>query len=169
MKFVAVLSTFLLGAISSYMLQRYNVGSLLGTVLSRVVFVSTTWPRTMASDSNTTPTSSGGGEYSMAFVTVPNMEVGKKIAGGLVSNKLAACVNIIPGVTSVYEWEGKIENDSELILMIKTRTSLVTNLTDFVTKNHPYDVAEVISSPIDQGNKPYLDWIGKTVKTPPSP
>ena len=45
------------------------------------------------------------------------------------SNKLAACVNIIPGVTSVYEWEGKIENDSELILMIKTRTSLVTNLT----------------------------------------
>ena len=46
-----------------------------------------------------------------------------------VSNKLAACVNIIPGVTSVYEWEGKIENDSELILMIKTRTSLVTNLT----------------------------------------
>merc|ERR1712176_493190 len=104
-------------------------------------------------DSNTTPTTSSGGDYSMAFVTVPNMEVGKKIAGGLVSNKLAACVNIIPGVTSVYEWEGKIENDSELILMIKTRTSLVTNLTDFVTKNHPYDVAEVISSPIDQGNK----------------
>ena len=64
------------------------MGSLLGTVLSRVVFVSTTWPRTMASDSNTTPTtSSGGGEYSMAFVTVPNMEVGKKIAGGLGKNK----------------------------------------------------------------------------------
>ena len=52
-----------------------------------------------------------------------------------VSNKLAACVNIIPGVTSVYEWEGKIENDSELILMIKTRTSLVTNLTGMATQS----------------------------------
>ncbi|XP_025104792.1 protein CutA homolog isoform X2 [Pomacea canaliculata] len=99
------------------------------------------------------------GSASMAFVTVPNMEVAKKIAHGLVSQKLVACVNIIPGITSVYEWEGKIEEDSELLLMLKTMTSKVDAVSDFVRKNHPYSVAEVISAKIDNGNPPYLKWI----------
>ena len=68
----------------------------------------------------------------MAFVTAPTSDKAKEIAGGLVSNKLAACVNIIPGITSVYEWEGKIENDSEVLMMIKTRTSRIEELTEFV-------------------------------------
>ena len=71
-------------------------------------------------------------EYSMAFVTAPNSDKAKEIAGGLVSNKLAACVNIIPGITSVYEWEGKIENDSEVLMMIKTRSARIGELTEFV-------------------------------------
>ena len=101
--------------------------------------------------------------YSIAFVTVPNKEVGEAIAGGLVSSKLAACVNIIPGVTSVYEWEGKIEKDSELILKIKTRTSRIPELTEFVKSKHPYDVCEVITTSIESGNQQYLDWLGKIV------
>ena len=68
----------------------------------------------------------------MAFVTAPNSDKAKEIAGGLVSNKLAACVNIIPGITSVYEWEGKIENDSEVLMMIKTRSARIAELTEFV-------------------------------------
>ena len=71
-------------------------------------------------------------EFSMAFVTAPDSDKAKEIAGGLVSNKLAACVNIVPGVTSVYEWEGKIENDSEVLMMIKTRTSRIEEMTEFV-------------------------------------
>ena len=102
-------------------------------------------------------------EFSMAFVTAPNSEKAKEIAGGIVSNKLAACVNIIPGVTSVYEWEGKIENDSEVLMMIKTRSSRIEELTEFVKKNHPYDVCEVITTSIEGGNKEYIDWIGKIV------
>ena len=101
--------------------------------------------------------------YSIAFVTVPNKEVGESIAGGLVSAKLAACVNIIPGVTSVYEWEGKIEKDSELILKIKTRTSRIPELTEFIKSKHPYDVCEVITTSIESGNQQYLDWLGKIV------
>ncbi|RUS88316.1 hypothetical protein EGW08_003954, partial [Elysia chlorotica] len=103
------------------------------------------------------------GTASMAFVTVPSMEVAKKLAGDLVKKRLAACVNIIPGVTSVYEWEGKIEEDSELILMVKTLTNKVDELSEYVKNNHPYDCAEVISSPIDNGNAPYLKWISQTV------
>ena len=102
-------------------------------------------------------------EFSMAFVTAPNSEKAKEIAGGIVSNKLAACVNIIPGVTSVYEWEGKIENDAEVLMMIKTRSSRIEELTEFVKKNHPYDVCEVITTSIEGGNKEYIDWIGKVV------
>ncbi|XP_045619244.1 protein CutA homolog isoform X2 [Procambarus clarkii] len=109
------------------------------------------------------------GTHSMAFVTAPSQEVAKKIASGLVKNKLAACVNIIPNVVSVYEWKEEINEDSEVLMMIKTRTSRLEELTKFVRENHPYDVCEVISSQIDQGNQPYLDWISSIVpdKTPP--
>lgn len=102
--------------------------------------------------------------YSMAFVTVPNKEVGEKLASELVDKQLAACVNMIPGLTSIYKWEGKIEKDSELLLMIKTKTELIDEISEYVRKNHPYDVAEVISSKIDNGNPPYLKWIGESVK-----
>lgn len=96
-------------------------------------------------------------------MTVPNEEVAKKLAHGIVSNKLAACVNIIPGITSVYEWEGKINEDNELLLMIKTKTGVVDNLVKYVRENHPYSVAEVISTPIENGNLPYLKWINDVV------
>ena len=81
----------------------------------------------------------------------------------IIQQKLAACFNIIPGLTSVHEWEGKIEKDQELLLMIKTKRSKVDELSELVRKNHPYDVAEVISLPIENGNLPYLQWVAKTV------
>lgn len=103
------------------------------------------------------------GTHSMAFVTVPDDQMARKLAKGLLEKKLAACVNIIPNIKSVYEWEGKIEEDAELILMIKTRTSRVNEVAQYVRDNHSYDVAEVISAPIANGNPPYLDWIGQIV------
>ncbi|KAK6641087.1 hypothetical protein RUM44_012788 [Polyplax serrata] len=99
------------------------------------------------------------GLHSVAMVTVPNHEVAKKLAHGVVENQLAACVNIIPQITSVYKWEGKIQEDSELLLVIKTKTSLIDKLSEFVKSNHPYEVCEVISMPIEKGNEPYLKWI----------
>ncbi|XP_069358449.1 protein CutA homolog [Maniola hyperantus] len=102
-------------------------------------------------------------KYSVAYVTVPNKDVGKTIGHGLVKNKLAACVNIVPEVTSIYEWKDEINEDSEALLMIKTRTSQVDKLTEYVRSVHPYEVCEVISLPIKNGNPPYLKWIGDTV------
>ncbi|XP_073183099.1 protein CutA isoform X3 [Lepidochelys kempii] len=83
------------------------------------------------------------GSLSAAFVTCPNEKVGKEIAR--------------------YEWKGKIEEDREVLLMIKTRSSRIPVLTDFVRSVHPYEVAEVIALPIQQGNPPYLQWVGETV------
>ncbi|KAG5278770.1 hypothetical protein AALO_G00102570 [Alosa alosa] len=103
------------------------------------------------------------GTHSAAFVTCPNDTVAKELARGIVEKKLAACVNIVPKITSIYEWQGKIEEDSEVLMMIKTRSSKVSELAEYVRSNHPYEVAEVISLPIDQGNPPYLKWIGDVV------
>ncbi|XP_029175765.1 protein CutA homolog [Nylanderia fulva] len=103
------------------------------------------------------------GLYSVAYVTVPNDTVAKNLARGLVENKLAACVNIIPQLLSIYEWEGKIQEDPELLLMIKTRTEKIDALTKYVKDNHPYTICEVISLPIQNGNGDYLKWIGDVV------
>ncbi|KAG5325695.1 CUTA protein, partial [Pseudoatta argentina] len=114
--------------------------------------------------------SSLAGVHSVAYVTVPDDAVAKRLARGLVENKLAACVNIIPRLTSMnkycfhrYEWEGKIQEESELLLMIKTRTEKVDALTKYVKENHPYTICEVISLPIQNGNSDYLKWISKVV------
>ncbi|CAF0877031.1 unnamed protein product [Didymodactylos carnosus] len=103
-------------------------------------------------------------EFSACFVTVPNEDVGKKLAYSIVEGKLAACVNILPQVKSIYVWESKIQEDSELILMIKTQHSKVPALIEHVKQNHPYSVPEVIELPILQGNPAYLKWITDSVE-----
>ncbi|XP_004501622.1 protein CutA, chloroplastic [Cicer arietinum] len=100
----------------------------------------------------------------VVYVTVPNKEAGKKLAESIVSEKLAACVNRVPGIESVYQWEGKIQTDSEELLIIKTRQSLLEALTEHVKANHEYDVPEVISLPITGGNLKYLEWLKESTR-----
>jgi periplasmic divalent cation tolerance protein len=109
------------------------------------------------------PETVSGTPFSLAYVTIADEEAAQSLATKLVESRLAGCVNIVPKVTSVYEWNGKIEKDSEALMMIKTRTSRLEELTAFVRKNHPYEVCEVISVPIQQGNPPYLKWLGDCV------
>ncbi|CAL1272408.1 unnamed protein product [Larinioides sclopetarius] len=99
------------------------------------------------------------GVFSVSYVTAPNDDVAKKLAEGLVKEKLAGCVNIVPGVHSIYEWKGEIQKDSEVLMVIKSRTSRLDELTKYVRENHPYEVCEVISTPIQHGNEPYLKWL----------
>ncbi|KAL3504847.1 hypothetical protein ACH5RR_034688 [Cinchona calisaya] len=100
----------------------------------------------------------------VVYVTVPNKEAGKKLAESIVKEKLAACVNRVPGVESVYEWKGEIQYDSEELLIIKTRESLLEALTEHVKANHEYEVPEVIALPITGGNLQYLEWIKNTTR-----
>ena len=110
----------------------------------------------------------GGGEEGViaVFVTVPDRRAAEKVAQALLGPKLAACVNILPGVESWYWWEGKMNKDEELLLMIKSRRPLLPALTEAVVQAHPYDVPEVISSAIDGGNSAYLDWVRSNASGP---
>ncbi|KAL7095929.1 hypothetical protein ACP275_10G053000 [Erythranthe tilingii] len=100
----------------------------------------------------------------VVYVTVPNKEAGKKLAESIVKERLAACVNRVPGVESVYEWKGEIQTDSEELLIIKTREPLLEALTQHVKANHEYEVPEVIALPITGGNSQYLEWIKNSTK-----
>lgn len=99
----------------------------------------------------------------VVYVTVPNKDVARQIAFALVGEKLAACTNIIPGLESVYEWDGKIQSDNELLLMIKTSASSIPSLTYRVKELHPYDECEVIAVPVTGGSSSYLQWVMNSV------
>ncbi|UCH60723.1 MAG: divalent-cation tolerance protein CutA [Anaerolineales bacterium] len=100
--------------------------------------------------------------YILVLITTPSAEVGKQLAEALLEMKLAACVNIIPGVNSIYAWKGEIQNDQEALLVVKSRLDLFEDhLAPAVKALHPYDVPEIIALPILMGSKSYLDWIGE--------
>ncbi len=102
-------------------------------------------------------------ESIVVYVTAPQGEAGG-LARALVENKLAACVNILPLVRSVYTWQGEICEEDEALLVIKTRASLLEALREKVIALHSYDVPEVIAMPITGGHPPYLSWIAENTR-----
>jgi len=102
--------------------------------------------------------------YLVALVTVPSTDVGTEVAHTLLDRKLAACVNIIPTMTSLYTWEGEVCADEEVLLIIKTTKSAFDELASAVKEIHPYDVPEIIAVPLTAGSKDYLDWIHQVVE-----
>ncbi len=82
-----------------------------------------------------------------------------RLARGLVEKRLAACVNIVPGLRSLYRWKGEVQDDAEVQLIIKTTAARYEQLESWLSDNHPYDVPEIIALPIAGGAKPYLDWL----------
>jgi periplasmic divalent cation tolerance protein len=98
------------------------------------------------------------------LTTAPNAEVGALIARALVEDRLAACVNVIPGVRSIYRWEDEVQDDPEVVLIIKTRADRCEALAARIKDLHPYDVPEVLVLPAVGGNAPYLAWIETETK-----
>ncbi len=96
---------------------------------------------------------------SFCYVTVGSRAEALTIGRALVEERLAACANVLDGATSIYRWQGKIEQDDEVVLIAKTRTELVDRLTARVKALHSYDCPCVVVLPIDQGNAEYLAWI----------
>lgn len=100
-------------------------------------------------------------EAIVVYITAPNEEEAAKIARTLVSEKLAGCVNIVKGIRSIYSWQGKIEDDSEALMICKTQKHLFDSLKKRVKELHSYTVPEVIAIPIVTGSEDYLSWLGE--------
>jgi periplasmic divalent cation tolerance protein len=98
-------------------------------------------------------------DFVMVLITTPSPESAEKISRGLLDEKLIACASTIQGMCSLFWWEGQIDKANELLIICKTRQSLVKRLTEFVCKRHEYKVPEIIAVPIVGGNPDYLEWV----------
>ena len=102
--------------------------------------------------------------YIVILITTSNSEEAYKIAEVLLNQRKAACVNIVPGVSSLFWWQDKLDSAQESLLIVKTKASLLPEIISLVKGVHSYDVPEIIALPIVGGNRDYLEWIGKEVK-----
>ena len=102
-------------------------------------------------------------DFYLFIVTVPNIEEGKKIARSLVESRLAACVNIIKDISSVYRWKGEIQEDNEQLLLIKTTEEKSESLIQKIKAIHSYSEPECIGFKVEKGSQKYLNWIKDVV------
>ena len=101
--------------------------------------------------------------------TVGKAEDAERIGRALVEGGLAACVNVLPAVTSIYRWKGKLEREEERLLLIKTRADRFAALRDALVALHPYEVPEVLALPVADGHAPYLQWLDASVRPDSGP
>lgn len=98
------------------------------------------------------------------FITTSNKKEAEKISRQLVKNRLAACVNILPGIKSLFWWQGKIDQGKEALLIVKSRKEKFTKIVKLVKASHSYAVPEIIAIPVVCGFKPYLNWINDSIR-----
>ncbi len=99
----------------------------------------------------------------VVLVTAPDTDTAVRLGRALVEEQLAACANILPGVRSIYRWQGAVHDDAEVLLIIKTTATVQERLTQRMLALHPYDTPEVVALPIVAGSDSYLRWIAAQI------
>jgi len=105
-----------------------------------------------------------GDEIVLAFSTFPDVETARRIARELVTENLAACANVIPKIESIYRWQGKVEQGDETLVLFKTTAAGFAAFAEKLKSLHPYEVPEIICTPITGGWPPYLEWVRENVR-----
>ncbi len=98
------------------------------------------------------------------LVTVPDADRGAELTRSLVEARLAACGNVVPGVRSIYRWEGRIQDEGEALVVLKTTRRRVPELLERIRGLHPYDVPEILAIPVEEGTQAYLDWVVESTR-----
>ncbi|MDX1674987.1 MAG: divalent-cation tolerance protein CutA [Longimicrobiales bacterium] len=101
----------------------------------------------------------------VVLVTAPDPAVAESLVRRLVEDGVVACGNILPGVTSIYRWQGAVEHDREALIVFKTTAAGARRLVERVPELHPYEVPEVLVLPVEGGHAPYLDWVRENVSS----
>ncbi|MBD3162118.1 MAG: divalent cation tolerance protein CutA [Candidatus Eisenbacteria bacterium] len=99
----------------------------------------------------------------LALTTIGGLEDGRSLARGLVESRLVACVNLLPDLTSIYRWRGGIEEEAEILLLIKTTRDRLPEMRRWIDTNHPYEVPELLLLDVDGGSADYLAWLREAV------
>jgi len=102
-------------------------------------------------------------EVRVVLITAPDLDAARELGLMLVEERLAACANVVPGLTSIFHWHGEVKDESEVLLVLKTTGSVVGALVERAVSLHPYDVPEVIALPVVAGYGPYLEWVRSEV------
>lgn len=106
-------------------------------------------------------------KINIVYMTAGSWEEAKKIGKELVSSRLAACVNILDNMRSIYRWDGEIQEDTEVVIIAKTTEDRIQGLIEKVKSMHSYDCPCMVCLPVLGGHQPYLDWIAEEVKSRP--
>lgn len=101
--------------------------------------------------------------FRLVYCTCPDQAVAERLAGLLVEQGLAACVNIVPGLTSVYVWQGEVQKDAEVLLLIKTHVDCYPHLQAVLREAHPYELPEIVAVSFSEGLPDYFSWIKQVV------
>ncbi len=100
----------------------------------------------------------------LVFTTLPSAEKAAELAKALVEERLAACANLLPAIRSIYRWQGKLQDENEVLVLLKTRAEHLERLKLRILELHPYEVPEVLAVPVEAGYQPYLDWLAGETK-----
>lgn len=103
-------------------------------------------------------------DCAIVLSTCPDADTATRLAGGLVENGLAACVNVVEGIRSIYRWQGTVHDERETLMIIKTTVARYAALERWIQENHPYDVPEVVALPVAGGAEAYLAWVSGQVR-----
>jgi periplasmic divalent cation tolerance protein len=105
----------------------------------------------------------------LVLSTFPDLEAAQHAARALVADSLSACVNILPGVRSIYAWKGELCSDDEVLMVIKTSGERLAELTEKLVSMHPYELPELVALPVTGGHHPYLEWVIAATARPAEP
>jgi periplasmic divalent cation tolerance protein len=97
----------------------------------------------------------------VVLTTLPTADAAAQLAKTVVGEKLAACANVLPALRSIYRWQGKVQDENEVLVLLKTQKALFSRLKERILALHPYEVPEVLAIPVEQGDAAYLDWIAR--------